>query len=134
MDSLPSELIDYQSLVLEISEIFKKGTSFSIKDLTKLYAKLYHASEQLKCYYSDSNKKLINLSIYSYLSPESIGNPVIAESIVPVKRFQDAVIYMYDYTDSWYRQKVYYILSCFRNIINALIEDLRDDGNLDNII
>lgn len=146
-------LLDYQSLVLEISKMLEEYEKTEYKifsrsqlmddhsdkwrahqdadnlfytndKMVKYYKKLYDATKQLKY----NNKKLIDLSIYPYLSFETIGFPVIAESRPPINRFQNAIYSIYDTNIALYQNNVYYILSCFRAIIDVLIENMREMG------
>jgi hypothetical protein len=121
------DLENYQFLLTKIGP--KIGNDLSIKELIDMYTNLYSATGKLKS--SHSRKKLINLSLYPYLSPDTIGNTTIAESIIPIQRFQNSLKFlMYESTLSWYDSYVYYILSSFRAIIDTIIEDIRDTHNV----
>lgn len=121
------DLENYQFLLTKIGP--KIGNDLSIKELIDMYTNLYSATGKLNS--SHSRKKLINLSLYPYLSPDTIGNTTIAESIIPIQRFQNSLKFlMYESTLSWYDSYVYYILSSFRAIIDTIIEDIRDTHNV----
>jgi hypothetical protein len=121
------DLENYQFLLTKIGP--KIGNDLSIKELIDMYTNLYSATGKLKS--SHSRKKLINLSLYPYLSPDTIGNTTIAESIIPIQRFKNSLKFlMYESTLSWYDSYVYYILSSFRAIIDTIIEDIRDTHNV----